>query len=99
MNEKYIQFIRDAIKQKHGCLARYVETKHVKEEFQGKVWEGDVELFDLAGHATARKCFAWRFLNPDGHWEYVTILNPPVMTPGEAVRGHMAGSTQEKPSA
>ncbi|HUO10247.1 MAG TPA: hypothetical protein VM008_18215 [Phycisphaerae bacterium] len=75
MNEKYIQSLRDAIQKKHGCISRYAQTVAVKDEREGKVvWEGKVEVFDLAGHAKAAQCFAWGYKDEEGRWQYVTVL-------------------------
>jgi len=47
----------------------------------------DVEVFDLAGHATARQCYAWRFKDDEGRWQYVAVLKVnPIETPISAVR-------------
>jgi hypothetical protein len=38
----------------------HVETVWVHETFLGKsVWHGNVEVFLLAGHPRAEKCYAW----------------------------------------
>jgi hypothetical protein len=51
----------DAIRHMHDCGARHIETVHVREVAPtGEVvWEGDVELFELVGHAKAKKAYAW----------------------------------------
>ncbi len=75
MNEKYIQMLRDTIKAKHGCVSRYSETIAVKEELDGKtIWEGKVEVFDLAGHPKAAQAYAWGYDDHDGRKQYVTVL-------------------------
>ena len=75
MNEKYIQTLRDAIRAKHGCVSRYSQTVSVKEELNGKtVWDGKVEVFDLAGHPKAAQAYAWGYEDQDGRKQYVTML-------------------------
>lgn len=75
MNEKYIQSLREAIQKNHGCISRYAQTVAVKEERDGKVvWEGKVEVFDLAGNPKAAQCYAWGHKDADGRWQYVTML-------------------------
>jgi hypothetical protein len=75
VNEKYIQALRDAIRQQHGCASRHSQTVAVQEAVEGKiVWQGDVELFDLAGHPKARQCYAWGFHDDAGKWQYIAIL-------------------------
>lgn len=88
MNEPYIQALRDAIRKTHGCASRYARAEAVKEEFNGKtVWEGTVEVFDLAGHHKAHQCYAWGYKDDDGRWQYVAVLRtPPVDSPRQAVQ-------------
>jgi hypothetical protein len=52
--------LRDAIRRLHGCESSYVESVPVHEEFQGQtVWDGIVHVFDLEGHPTATRVYAW----------------------------------------
>jgi hypothetical protein len=97
MNEKYIQALRDAIRHMHGCASRYVQTVPVKEEFDGRtVWAGDVEVFDLSGHLSASQCYAWRYHDDAGKWQYVAVLKvSPVDTPRKAVQAYIL-SQQKK---
>src|SRR3990172_6440511 len=49
-----------AIKQLHNCTARYVESVVVRDEFRGvHVFEREVAIFDLTGHPTAARAYAW----------------------------------------
>jgi hypothetical protein len=91
MNEKYIQALRDAIQHMHGCASRYVSTVPVKEEHQGRtVWDGDVEVFDLAGHPKASQCEAWGYQDDAGKWQYVAVLKiVPADSPANAVRSYI----------
>jgi hypothetical protein len=56
----------------------------VKEVFRGEtVWEGIVEVFDLAGHPKASRVYAWKN-EPDHH---VTVLHlGPIKSAADAVR-------------
>ena len=92
MNEPYIQALRDAIQKVHGCISRFNETVRIKEEADGQTtWEGNVEVFDLARHATARQCYAWGYKDPEGRWQYVTTLRvPPVDSARKAVQAFVA---------
>ena len=89
-----------AINQLHGCAARYAATVPVTEIFQGKIlWEGDVEIFDLAGHPKAKKAYAW------GHpvaeiegvqREITTVLEiPPVESPETAVKAAIVAAAKK----
>jgi hypothetical protein len=62
----------------------------VKEVFKGRIiWAGEVEVFDLYGHAEAKRCYAWGYPDkkePD-KLDVVAVLEiPPVVSPETAVR-------------
>ena len=88
MNEPYIQALRDAIQRIHGCASRYSHRAPVKEEFNGQtLWEGTVEVFDLAAHPVAIQCYAWGYKDDSGKWDYVAVLKTPeVFSPRRAVQ-------------
>ncbi len=51
---RYIEELKDVIREVHGVEATHRESVPVKEVFQGKtVWEGIVEVFDL--HTATQK--------------------------------------------
>jgi hypothetical protein len=86
----YLEELRDVIRRLHAAEAMHVESVSVKEEFQGQtVWEGTVEVFDLEGHPTAHRVYAWSHdtddsANPRRH---VTVLHAhPVKSARDAVR-------------
>jgi hypothetical protein len=86
----YIQELQDVIRRLHGAEARHVESVPVKETFQGKtVWEGIVEVFDLKGHPTAHRVYAWAHDtdDPDKPRRHVTILHShPIKSAQDAVK-------------
>jgi small subunit ribosomal protein S21 len=56
---QYLAHLAKAIKATHGCNSKHLEQVPVCETFQGKkVWEGNVEVFDLVGHTKAQRCYA-----------------------------------------
>ena len=81
--------LRKAVERLHGGGARLVRSVRISESFDGKsVWEGVVHIFELKGHPTARRAFAWSSL-VEGSTErrYFAVLNiPPITSPVEAVR-------------
>ena len=87
---EYIQELRDVIRRLHGAEATHVESVPVKEEFQGRtVWEGMVEVFDIAGHATAHRVYAWSHEtdDPNNPRRHVTVLHlHPIKSAQDAVR-------------
>jgi hypothetical protein len=52
--------LRDAVQNMHGGTAMLAQSVPVRETFEGKtVWEGVVHVFDLTGHSTATRAYAW----------------------------------------
>src|ERR1039458_503813 len=76
--------------QLHDCGATWRESVPVREVFRGKtLWRGDVEVFDLTGHAKAKRAYGWS--HPDGDdnktERFVAVLEiPPVESPQTAVK-------------
>lgn len=95
MRRSDIKAFQEAIRATHGCEAVRVKSVPVREIFQGKTaWEGFVEVFDIKGHARAKHCYAWRYL--DGkEWRYTTVLEiPPVDSPQTAVKIAIAAKSR-----
>jgi hypothetical protein len=52
--------LREAVENLHGGSATLDQSVPVREIFDRKpVWEGVVHVFDLAGHPTATRAYAW----------------------------------------
>lgn len=86
----YLEELQDVIRRLHGADATHIESVPVKEVFQGKtVWEGIVEVFEITGHATAHRVYAWAHEtdNPKKPVRHVTVLHlHPVKSAQDAVR-------------
>jgi hypothetical protein len=86
----YLEELRDVIRRVHGADATHVESVPMKETFQGKtVWEGIVEVFDLKGHPTAFRIYAWTHDtdDPEHPRRHVTILHShPIKSAQDAVK-------------
>jgi hypothetical protein len=86
----YIQELQDMIRRLHRAEARHVESVPVKESFQGKtVWDGIVEVFELTGHPTAHRVYAWAHDtdDPKKPRRHVTVLHAhPIKSAQDAVR-------------
>jgi hypothetical protein len=99
----YIEELKDVIRDLHGTEATHVETVPVKETFQGQtVWEGDVEVFDLANHPKASRVYAWSHEtdDPENPRQHITVLQiPPATTPLRAVQVAIAGMFREQADA
>ncbi len=86
----YLEELRDVIRRVHGVEATHVESVPVKEIFKGEtVWEGIVEVFDLVGHPTASRVYAWAHEtdDPETPRRHVTVLHKhPIKSAEDAVR-------------
>lgn len=78
------------IRRVHGAEAEHVESVAVTETFQGKtVWEGIVEVFNLTGHPTAHRAYAWSHEtdDPEHPRRHVTVLHlHPIKSAQDAVK-------------
>ena len=85
MSTDYIDRLKKAIRDLHGCESTHVGTTPVKETFQGKtIWDGAVETFDLIGHPKTTRCYAWAHASgkDDKSTRYVAVLAiPPLIRP------------------
>lgn len=76
-----------AIEHLHDCQATHAATIPHTETFEGRViWEGEVEVFDIAGHPKAKRAYGWSHPSSNGE-RFVTVLEiPPVTSPETAVK-------------
>ena len=50
----------DAIQATHGAKAQFLSRERVDQPFEGgSGWQGDVLVFQLLDHPSARLCYAW----------------------------------------
>jgi hypothetical protein len=87
---EYIEELKVVIRRLHGAEATHIESVPVKETFKGQtVWEGIVEVFELTGHATAHRAYAWvnDTDDPERPRHHVTVLHlHPIKSAQDAVR-------------
>jgi len=90
MSASYIAELRSVIRRLHGVESEHVESVPVKETFQGRtVWEGIVEVFDLKGHPTAFRVYAWSHDtdDPENPKRHVAVLHAhPIKSAQDAVK-------------
>lgn len=89
---EYLANLSDAVTAMHGVSCTHSSTARVIETMDGKeVWNGDVEVFELSGHANATKAFAWGYKDEQCEIKYMAVLNvPPIDSPREAVQAAIA---------
>ncbi len=89
VSEVSTEVLAQAIRDLHGCDSTWVESVPVKVTFEGEtVWEGEVQVFDLQDHPSAKRCYAWSHAIDDSEKRrFVAVLHqPPVDSPLAAVR-------------
>ena len=89
----------DAIRHLHDVGAKHVETVHVEEKAPTgeTVWSGDVEVFDLIGHAKVSRCYAWSEATTGDKRRFFAALHiPPVDSPTQAIRASIAADFHRK---
>jgi hypothetical protein len=90
--------LQSAILKLHGARAAHVESVPVREMFHGQVvWDGTVEVFDMTGHATASRAYAWSHEADSGGRRFVAVLHaPPVDSPLKAVRAALVAEHRSR---
>jgi hypothetical protein len=84
-----LESLKRAVENLHGVMATFVESVIVKEAHNGKVvWSGSVSVFEVRGHPSATRCYAWTEpVEGSSRRRYFAILAlPPVDSPVAAVR-------------
>lgn len=80
----------------HGAESIPLHSERVCERFEGEtVWEGEVLVFQLSGHPTSSKCFAWEV---DGEVTAV-LAEGPIQTAVDAVRASILADGTVEPEA
>ena len=94
----YVSELKATIQRVHRCEAAHTRTEAVQEVVNGQVlFDGRVEVFALAGHDRALRCYAWGHLHDDGKWEVTTVLAiPPVVSASTAVLAAIAARIKER---
>ena len=82
MDEVGIDALRESIKEVHGCDSRWVESVPVRETY----WTGEVQVFQLIGHATAERCYAWSQLAGRERRLHAVLHGATVDSAAQAVR-------------
>jgi len=93
-NKQYLERLQQAIFHLHKVDSEWIESKHVRGESGGKtIWEGEVEVFRLRDHPTAKRCYAWACGEPEA---FIIILElPPVTDAQSAVKVGVADQTKK----
>jgi len=88
MNDKQAE-LRRAVERMHTCKATLTQSVPVTERHgDAVVWEGVVHVFDLKGHMTANRAYAWSSpIEGSDKLRFFAVLHEgPVKSPTDAVR-------------
>lgn len=99
MDEAGLPALQDAIRHMHGCESTWLSSVPIVEKFEGAVvWDGEVQVFALSGHPTAKRCYAWSVSSgQQGRRRFFAVLHaPPVDGPIAAVRGAIVADAKSK---
>src|SRR5882757_11216103 len=91
--------LREAIEAQHGGTAMLAQSVPVKETHAGAVvWEGVVHVFDLKGHPTASRAYAWSspIEGSDKRRFFAVLHMGPVKSPADAVRAAIVAEHKAK---
>jgi hypothetical protein len=90
--------LRRVVESQHQCRAYFTGREWVAETFAGEpVWEGVVHVFDLDGHPTATRAYAWSspIEGSDKRRFYAVLHVPPISSPADAVRAAIVAEYRE----
>jgi hypothetical protein len=93
--------LKKAVEDMHNCTARLIQCVPVKERFVHEpVWEGVVHVFDLEGHPTATRAYAWSspIENSTKRRFFAVLHVPPIMSPLDAVRAAIVAENRRQRS-
>src|SRR5438309_8500555 len=99
MKEVRTEDLKRAVEAQHDCKAARMQSVPVKETFEGKtVWEGVVHVFDLAGHPTATRAYAWSSpIEGSTKRRFFAVLHqPPINSPQAAVRAAIVAESRNQ---
>jgi hypothetical protein len=94
-SDDYLARLQNAILRLNGCESKYVESATVSQDFvsfdKNTAWQGEVAVFEVYGHPTARRAYAWSYKPEHEKTRYVIVLEiPPVSSPETAVQAAIA---------
>lgn len=99
MSEVDTDQLREAVARMHDCKATLIQAVPVVERHgNATVWEGAVHIFDLAGHPTATRAYAWSspIEGSDKRRFFAVLHQGPITSPVEAVRAAIVAENRER---
>ena len=82
-----IEHFQRAILDLHGLQSHHVGSVRVHETFEGKAWDGIVEIFQVHDYTLARFAYAWNYQDDAGETRRAAVLGvPPINLARDAVK-------------
>jgi hypothetical protein len=91
--------LRTTVERMHGGTATLAQSVPVRDTFEGRpVWEGVVHVFDLAGHPTATRAYAWSSpIEGSTKRRFIAVLHTArINSPLKAVRAAIVAEHRSK---
>lgn len=91
--------LKRAVESQHGGTATLAQSVPVRETFgRQTVWEGVVHVFDLEGHPTAKRAYAWSSpVEGSNKRRFFAVLHQgPVRSPIDAVRAAIVAESKAR---
>ena len=93
---KMISELKETIQRRYGCPSLYVSAVQVNVPTEPDInWDGLVNVFELVGHAEAKRCYAWTHRDGDRLRKMTVLGIGPVTSAELAVKirePHLGGS-------
>src|SRR5579862_1601488 len=83
-----------AIGHKCGAVHRATVFVHERTEYGLTVWKGNVEVFDLKAHPTAKVCYAWKHTDENRSQIFTILGNELVNSAQRAVQAMICTDNQ-----
>jgi hypothetical protein len=80
--------LKQAVESQHGGTATFIQAVPIREMHGEQLaWQGTVHIFDLEGHPSSNRAYAWSYELADGKRRMFAVLHTgPITGPREAVR-------------
>jgi hypothetical protein len=89
--------LQEAIRHMHGCEATWLASEPVTETFGDETaWAGEVQVFELHGHPSAQRAYAWSHATDGPRRRFVAVLGVgPVRDAATAVRAAIVAESRK----
>ena len=100
MDPAGIPALQEAIRLLHGLESTWLHSVPVVQSHEGEsVWDGEVQVFAVTGHAKATRAYAWSHNSAPGKRRFRVVLGlPPVDSAQAAVRVAVASEFERAKS-